>query len=210
MKSDVSIDKNTNTYNRIAKIYGGKDYKDSALSVTADEIRNLKHDGNILDLGCGPGNNFSFLLNLQPKKLFAVDLSENMLKEAKTRYKSRKNITYVLSSFQDFESNDKFDLIIANLSFVHLPKNELPSVLKKMKTMLNNDGIFFANYFAGDDESKELTDNWGSEKEIKRDFCFYTEDTLKRIYREAGLDIYKVTKTQGHTFERINIFVKGN
>jgi hypothetical protein len=121
-------------------------------------------------------------------------------------YKSFNNIKYVASSFQNFTSEIKFDFILAHLSFVHLPINELEAVLVKLKLMLTKGGMFFANYFEGDDETRELISEWGDQKDVHRDFSFYQEDTLKEIYKRAGLKIYKITQKRGGSFNRINIF----
>lgn len=205
---EVHRDKNRLSYNRIAKVYAGKGYENSAQEPLEEELTNFKKGGSILDFGSGPGNNFPFLLSLEPRKIVAVDLSENMLEEAKTRYSEHKNIDYVLSSFQDFKTDNKFDLVLAHLSFVHLPKDELQTVLEKIKSMLLDGGTFFANYFGGNDESKEMISDWENEKQVKRDFSFYTQQTLRDIYQKAGLTIYKITKKPGNSFERINVFAK--
>lgn len=165
----------------------------------------LKKDINILDFGCGPGNNFPFLLKNNPKLIVAVDLSEEMLKQAKLKGLGDGIVIYVIASFQDYKTTEKFDFIPANLSLVHLPKDELLPVLNKVNKMLTGDGLFFANYFEGNDETKLLTSEWGKQKYVKRYFCFYKLPTLKKYYKGSGLKIIKSFKKTGRSFTRINI-----
>lgn len=205
MKKGDQVAVNRRSYNRIAKVY---DYEHGASEDLGNEILKIKVGGVVLDLGCGPGNNFPFLLSRKPKKIVAVDFSKKMLSIAKERFRLDKRISYILSTFQDFDTNLRFDFILANLSFVHIPKDELVGILKKIKELLKKDGFFFANYFEGPDETRLLTSDWEEVKKVKRFFSFYKVKTLKNIYNKAGLKVYKIAKKhrKRFSFTRINIF----
>lgn len=98
-----------------------------------NEINQVKK-GNILDVGCGTGE----ILNILSKSnynLYGIDISENMLKKAKTKLKNSAKLTVGDSEHLPYEDN-KFDIIICNDSFHHYPNplkalNEMKRVLKK-------------------------------------------------------------------------------
>lgn len=66
---------------------------------------------NIIDLGCGTGITTA---KLSYKKLYALDISNELLQQAKLRL-GNKNITYLEKSFDDF-SGLELDLAFANMS----------------------------------------------------------------------------------------------
>ena len=70
----------------------------------------------ILDVGCGTGILEPFLLNKSISKITAIDISENMIKIAKSKIK---NINFICADFYTFNCSDKFDKIIFFDSYPH-------------------------------------------------------------------------------------------
>ena len=94
---------------------------------------------NILDLGCGNGNVLDALAKCTDSKLFGLDLSENMINEAKKRLNDDIELKIGDSENSPYEDN-KFDVVICNASFHHYihPKK----VLNEIKHVLTPNGIF--------------------------------------------------------------------
>ncbi|MEW6294672.1 MAG: class I SAM-dependent methyltransferase [Candidatus Diapherotrites archaeon] len=102
--------------------------------ILLEEIGNLKGK-NVLDAGCGNGFFIKYLSKLKPKKIFAFDISQQLIKIARKRY-----------DFVDFRGADlikktpykegQFDCVICYNVFMDLPRietatRELSRVTKK-------------------------------------------------------------------------------
>lgn len=93
----------------------------------------------ILDLGCGNGNVISLLSDKIDAQLFGVDLSENMVLEAKSYLQEKAE--FQVGDAEQIPYKDKmFDVVICNASFHHYPNPLI--VLDEIKRVLNDDGIF--------------------------------------------------------------------
>jgi len=73
-------------------------------------------DKTILDLGCGDGSMSRYFIECGAKKVVAIDVSTNMIKEAK-KHKTP-NITYKVMSMEEIDSiKGKFDIVYSSLAF---------------------------------------------------------------------------------------------
>jgi tRNA (cmo5U34)-methyltransferase len=77
--------------------------------------------GRILDLGCGTGLFAGFAALKYPEAaLVLVDVSEEMVLEAKKRLSSVKKIQFIRSDFLELKTIGTFDLVISGLAIHHL------------------------------------------------------------------------------------------
>lgn len=85
----------------------------------------LNKESIVIDLGCGPGRDLSFLSNeLDFKHLFGVDISESMCRMARNRLNNVEIRTesYIKTTFAD----DSFDLIISRYAIqIHSTPDEV-------------------------------------------------------------------------------------
>ncbi len=101
-----------------------------------DIIQHLANEGHfkpgddILDIACGPGT-YSLLLAESAKSVTAIDISRGMLSalEAEAKRRSLANIATICSSWQDYEPDRKYDLVLTALS----PAINGPEMLMKME-----------------------------------------------------------------------------
>lgn len=128
-------------FNRQASFYDESEamsiskYPKECYPFILDMLKNRKYL-SVLDMGCGTGAILEKISKENPKAfLFGLDLSENMIAEAK-----KKNIPkaqYVIGDAENLPyENEKFDVVICNQSFHHYPNpqkafNEAYRVLKK-------------------------------------------------------------------------------
>jgi ubiquinone/menaquinone biosynthesis C-methylase UbiE len=93
----------------------------------------------ILEIGCGTGE-FSRLLAERAEKVFAIDLSPQMIRFAKERSKLCPNIDFIEGDVMTYQLPDnQFDCIATLTTLHHLP---MTSILKKIKRALKPGGIF--------------------------------------------------------------------
>lgn len=94
----------------------------------------------IYDLGCGTGNSTILLKERWPTaKVYGLDSSDKMLQRARENYTS---IQFLQSNIEEFNPEQKIDLIFSNAALHWLPKHDviIPCIIQH----LNVGGIFAA------------------------------------------------------------------
>jgi len=162
--------------------YTLKYYEDNAqafiagtLSADMSEARQrflteLPDSAYILDFGCGSGRDAKVFLELG-YQVDAADASEELCKAAS----EITGITVKKMFFQELNAKETYDGIWACASILHLPKNELLSVLKKIAGALKAQGVLYTSFKYGEFEGM-------------RDGRFYTDFT-EETFREFILAI---------------------
>ncbi len=110
----------------------------------AIDVIDFKDDNpRVLDLGAGTGLLTMFLLEKYPNaRVTLVDLSDNMLNEARMRFKDNANINYLNEDYITNQYSEKFDIIMSSLSIHHLNSEEKKNIYDKYVGLLNDGGIF--------------------------------------------------------------------
>ncbi len=97
----------------------------------------------ILDLGAGTGLLTQLLWEKHPEAQFQlVDMAEEMLNIAKTRFSGQKNFEYINEDYLKYDFDGLFDMIVSSLSIHHLNHNDIKSLYQKAYDHLKPDGIF--------------------------------------------------------------------
>ncbi|QUE32430.1 class I SAM-dependent methyltransferase [Francisella philomiragia] len=133
---------------------------------------------SILDIGCGSGRDAFYFAN-KGIKVTAIDFSKNIINEAK-RINNHSNIEYIVADVKNYNTDEKYDLIWANASLLHLEKDKLGEVLKNIKKMLSTKGCFYSCFKQGN--NSEVDD-------LGRYFAYYDEQTLKNIFENLDFNI---------------------
>lgn len=125
---------------------------------TQDKFLNHLNPGDsILDFGCGSGRDTKYFLE-SGFQVDAIDGSSELCKIA-SEYTGLE-VKQML--FQELDSIGKYDGIWACSSILHLPKNELKLVLRKMGTALKENGIVYTSFkygeFEGERNGRYFTD----------------------------------------------------
>lgn len=149
---------NTLTYynQNAAQFYTGT----VSVDFTATRQRFLSYIPNpavILDFGCGSGRDTKAFLE-QGYQVEAIDGSEELCKLA-TQYTGIQ-VQHML--FQELSVKEKYDGIWACSSILHLPKDDLADVMRKMTTALKPNGIIYTSFkygtFSGERNGRYFTD----------------------------------------------------
>ncbi|MFC0180476.1 class I SAM-dependent methyltransferase [Thorsellia kenyensis] len=126
-----------------------EDFIKNTISVDMSELYkpflvNLPEGALILDAGCGSGRD-SLAFKKLGYKVTSIDASETM---ARFATKIVGDEVYCLS-FKNINFEKTFDGIWACASLLHVPKNELVSILKKLSNALKINGIMYMSFKYG-------------------------------------------------------------
>jgi SAM-dependent methyltransferase len=132
----------------------------------------VKPGGRVLDLGSGSGRDLKVMRERGFDPL-GIDGAPSLVKLAA----EFSGANCVVMRFEDLSFDDEFDGAWACASLLHLPKRELPLVLKRVFNALTEDGAFFLSVKVGDGETV-LPDG--------RRFSYYRPLELHRLLEEVG------------------------
>ncbi len=92
----------------------------------------------ILDLGCGAGGMARYFIEQGAKNVYAIDISQNMINEAKQL--PCKNIEYHIMAMEDIDKIDKkFDIVFSSLAFHYV--EDFKTLIHNCYNLLNDNGI---------------------------------------------------------------------
>ena len=109
-------------------------------------VKRIEED---LDFGCGSGRDTKYFVN-KGCRVTATDGSAELCRRASTFT----GIEVKKMMFQELDDMGTYDGIWACSSILHLPKNELLSVIRKMCDALKSSGVIYTSFKYGDFEGK--------------------------------------------------------
>ena len=140
-----------NFYNLNARIYFNKTVNNNLEEIYEPFLSQVPNDGRILDLGCGSGRDSKYF-NEKGYQVIGVDGSIELVNLA-NKYTG---LDILCSEYKDLNLKpSSFDGIWCCASLLHLSRNELPSILIKLKTWLKANGVLYASFKYGDKERKD-------------------------------------------------------
>lgn len=137
-------------------------------------LEKYTENGNILDLGCGPGNTANELASGVYRRYVGVDISEVALAKAvkRTQQSGRadKN-SFARADFLQYTPTQDFNVILFRESMYHIPLGQVLPILEKYSKYLTTSGVFIVRIYAGDVSGAKLKDRVTSKIDlIKREF----------------------------------------
>ena len=116
-------------------------------------LEKYARNGNILDLGCGPGNTANELNSGVYLTYTGIDISEVALAKAAKRTqetgRTDKN-SFVCSDFLGYSPTKEFDIILFRESLYHVPYGQVLKILEKYSKHLKKSGVFIVRLYLGD------------------------------------------------------------
>jgi 2-polyprenyl-3-methyl-5-hydroxy-6-metoxy-1,4-benzoquinol methylase len=111
--------------------------------------------GKALDVGCGSGGRFVRRLKERHFEVIGVDASTEMIRLARANHPDTR---FVTANIIDWETDEKFDFILAWDCLFHLPLEHQVPVLSKLCGLLSKNGVLIHTF--GNDEGGDHTDQW--------------------------------------------------
>lgn len=143
----------------------------------------LKTEGRVCDLGCGPGQIARYLYQ-QGVDVIGVDLSPQMVEHAQ---KLHPNIPFQQADMRSLPfENQALAGIAAFYSIIHIPRTEVPMVLQELRRVLKPTGLLLLSFHIGD-HVVHLDEWWG--EQVSLDFAFFTSDELKGYLTASGFSV---------------------
>lgn len=132
-------------------------------------LSKLKEGAYILDFGCGSGRDTKYFLS-KGYRVDAIDGSEELCRIAG----KNTGIAVKQMLFSEFDEHERYDGIWACASVLHLSKEELKSVLKKMTAATKQNGVIYISFkygeFEGVRNGRYFTDfTWETFKDYMQD-----------------------------------------
>lgn len=181
-----------NCYNQTAEEYAKvfydelshKSFDRMVLKRFADEN---KVKGKIADLGCGSGHTTTFLQNLGVEELIGIDLSSEMIRQARQMNES---IEFEVGNMLDLSINEEeFGAVLAFYAIVHFNYEEIEKAFSEIYRVLKNAGQFLFSFHVGNEQIDldEFLD-----KKVKITFYYFEVDKILEILERVG---FKVIET---------------
>jgi len=171
------------TYDEAAEAYLLR-FGDSAAKARWGQelIRRLPPDGRVLDLGCGAGVPLARSLVAKGFDVLGVDISQRQIELARANVPEAR---FVQAEMTSLEAPDcSFDGVAAFYSLNHLPRDDYPALLAKIRRWLRDGGTFVANF--GVDNNPAWTGEWLGTQTF---FSSFDAPTTVQLVEAAGFDV---------------------
>ena len=131
----------------------------------------------LLEIGAGTGRDGRFFANAGCK-VTCIDLSPTMIQLCRDKGLEALVMDVAKLSFVDAS----FDAVFSFNSLLHLPKAELPAVLREIRRVLVPGGLFYFGTYGGQDHEGIYEKD---DHTPRRFFSFYEDEHLQRVVGEA-------------------------
>jgi SAM-dependent methyltransferase len=148
----------------------------------------LPAGGRILELGYGGGRDSEAML-AQRFDVTPTDGTPELARQAEQRL----GRPVLVLLFEDLAEQDHYDGIWANACLLHVPRAELPSIIRRIHRALKAGGIFYASFKAGLQEGRD---------EFGRYYNYPSPDWLRAAYGPPHWQSIEITQTHGSGYDR--------
>ena len=169
-------------YSSHAEEYANSTWDARMSGIYSHFIPLLKERSSILDLGCGSGRDTAYFIS-KGFSVTAVDGTPELCRIAE----QNTGCSVRCMLFEDLDYIDAFDGVWACSSLLHVKKESLPDIFRKIHRALRNNGYFYSSFKYGDAECERSG----------RDFTDLNAEEFLSIATGAG-------------FSPVDIFITGD
>jgi ubiquinone/menaquinone biosynthesis C-methylase UbiE len=143
-----------NTYNKSAKALAQKFDDLGARTDDIEEVFNFlkKDNAKVFEIGCGNGRDAKEIIKWTNDYL-GMDISVELIKLAQKKVPQAE---FLVADVNSFEFPEDVDIVFAFASLIHVDKDDLKIILKKLNEVLNSMGVIRMS-MKYSDEYKEIT-----------------------------------------------------
>lgn len=176
-----------NQYDTVAREYAEKFHDEHEKKPKDREIlrrfaEEIGGRGPVWDFGCGPGQTAQYLKNLG-MEISGLDLSENMLEQARTMHP---DISFRKGNLLDLDFEDNSIAgVVAFYAIVHFSEEQAGKAFREILRVLQPGGILLLTHHIGDN-TMHLDEFLG--KRIDVDFMFFGTPFISRCLKESGFE----------------------
>ena len=165
-----------------ARIHGELAHKPFDCELLNSFAEQAKGQGLVADVGCGPGMVTQYLHD-RGVSVIGLDLSPRMLEQAKRRHP---DLQFRAQDFTRLEVNDnEWAGIVALYSLIHVPREEVESVVRDFFRVLQPGGLLLLGFHVGT-EIRHASDWWGQPVDLN--FVFFEMAEMLTHVWGAGFD----------------------
>jgi SAM-dependent methyltransferase len=186
-------------YDRIAAAYA-LHYSNELLHKPLDRdllnrfAAEIKVQGDVCDLGSGPGHIARYLRDAGLAKVFGLDLSPAMVEQAR---QLNPDISFQVGNMMALHLHDgSLAGIVAFYVIVNIPENRLPTVFSEMWRVLRPQGRLLLSFHIGD---KTVHPDELLGQPISMDFFFFQPPTIGRLLEAAGFALTDVVEREPYS-----------
>lgn len=135
---DSRLEETKNFFDEKADTWDNESIYSPNLIKAVVEISGIPQNGRVIDIACGTGVLFPFILEKEPSELFGIDISDKMLEKAAKKFPSP-SVRLQSGDFMDIKE-DCFDIAFVYRAYPHFPDKK--AFAKKLHTILKTNGRF--------------------------------------------------------------------
>lgn len=155
---------------------------------------------SVLDIGCAYGRDLRTFADLGFVDVVGIDGSTTMLDKAS-----------VLVPEAELHNGDarqlpfpdgRFDGVWASAVFVHIPKRDMPGMLREIARCLAGNGVLYGSLYLGDSEGMEQDTRYASASKY---YSYFSLDEFRSLLTAAGFEIIAFEPRPKDEYERADI-----
>lgn len=177
------------TWNEIAFLYQEHFMQFSLYNKSYDDFCALlkPQQNSILELGCGPGNITSYLLQKRPDlQLVGIDIAPNMIQLAQA---NNPNATFHVLDIRHLKTVEQsFDSIIAGFCFPYLSPKDLIKVFQDCAEILPEEAYFYFSFVPGNPNLSGFIEGSSGHKSY---FYFYEISFFEELIKQNHFAVCK-------------------
>lgn len=150
-------------------------------------LERLPAGASILELGCGGGQDSSYMLE-RGFDVHPTDGTPEIAAEAARRL----NHPVSVLLFEDIDAQAQYHGVFANACLLHVPRAALPAIIGNIHTALKPSGIFYASFKAGEAEGRDRFDRF---------YNYPSAEWLRELYAKFGWRRIEITEMTGSGYD---------